>query len=89
MRRSDITLESRYFSQSNYEWHAECTNIPSANFAFQVDWMYYVAFGAVVVGLIIYSGYVISHFVRINLFSLMLNHCTVVHTILLSTFPHE
>lgn len=46
--------------------YVECANISSVNFALQVDWMYYVAFGAVVVGLIIYSGYVISHFVSIN-----------------------
>lgn len=37
----------------------ECSNNSRANFALQVDWKYYVAFGAVVVGLIIYAGYVI------------------------------
>jgi len=62
-------LNVAIFFQSIYEWHAEFTNISTAKFAFQVDWMYYVAFGAVVVGLIIYSGYVISHFVLINLLS--------------------
>lgn len=30
-----------------------------ANNPFQVDWMYFVAFGAVTVGLVIYSVYVI------------------------------
>lgn len=68
-RRSNVTLNVTILFQSTYVWHADFTNISSANFAFQVDWMYYVAFGAVVVGLIIYSGYVISRFVRINLLS--------------------
>ena len=30
--------------------------------AFQVDWMYFVAFAGVAVGLVIYSGYVILQF---------------------------
>lgn len=27
-------------------------------YPFQVDWMYFIAFAAVVIGLVIYSGYV-------------------------------
>lgn len=45
-----------------YELHVEYANISGAIYPFQVDWMYYVAFGAVAVGLVVYSGYVLPHF---------------------------
>ena len=35
--------------------------------AFQVDWMYFVAFAAVAVGLVIYSGYVILQFLMVDI----------------------
>jgi hypothetical protein len=65
-----VTLLPLYFSRWKF-LQIKFANISRANYAFQVDWMYYLAFGAVVTGIVIYSMYVLLHFHIINLLFLL------------------